>query len=72
MNALDFALKALQALQSLPQLLQAGSEVVQLVEETRARLQSMRDEGRDPSPGEWDDLNARIDVLRGRLQSDDT
>lgn len=67
-TALDYALKALQA---LPGLIAAGRDVTELAAETGQRLKDMRDEGRDPTPGEWDDLNARIDVLRGRLHSDD-
>lgn len=66
--ALEFALKVLQV---LPGLIAAGKDVSELVTESRDRLQEMRDQGRPPSDGEWDDLNARIDVLRGQLHSDE-
>lgn len=64
-TALDFALKLLEA---LPQLIQAGQDATDLI----GQLKEMRDTGQDPSPGQWDDLNARIDLLRGQLHSDDT
>ena len=68
-GALDFALKILQV---LPGLIAAGKDVTQLITDTSQRVQEMRDQNRDPTPGEWDDLNAQIDSLRGRLHSDDT
>jgi hypothetical protein len=64
MNALAYALQLLQA---LPALIQAGQDAADLV----ARVKEMHDQGRDPSPGEWDDLNARIATLRGDLHADD-
>lgn len=66
MNAIAYAL---QLLNSLLPLIEAGKDVSELIAETRERLQNMHVEGRDPTPGEWDDLNARIDVLRGELHA---
>lgn len=69
MDALAYVLQLLNA---LPQLIQAGHDVTDLITETRERLKDMQAGNRPPSPGEWDDLNARIDTLRGKLHSDDT
>jgi hypothetical protein len=66
MSALAYALQLLTA---LPQLIQAGADVMDMITEAQERLQNMQDEGRDPTPGEWDDLNARIDDLRGELHA---
>jgi hypothetical protein len=63
MNALAYALQLLQA---LPALIQAGQDASDLI----ARVKEMHDQGRDPTPGEWDDLNARIAPLRGDLHTD--
>lgn len=63
-TAIDYALKLLEA---LPALIQAGHDASDMV----LRVRNMRDEGRDPTPGEWDDLNARIDFQRKKLHSDD-
>lgn len=68
MNAIAYALQLLNA---LPQLIQAGHDVAALIQETRDRLQNMADENRDPTPGEWDELNAQIDLKRGKLHSDE-
>lgn len=64
MNALAMALQLLNA---LPALIAAGVEVKDLIEDQTAKLQAMADEGRDPTPAEWDDLNAKIDALRAEL-----
>jgi hypothetical protein len=66
MSALAYALQLLAA---LPQLIQAGADVMQMITEAKDRLQNMQDEGRDPTPAEWDDLNARIATLRGELHA---
>ncbi len=63
-NALAYALQLLQA---LPGLIQAGQDASDLI----AHVKEMHDQGRDPSPGEWDDLNARIGLQRGDLHSDE-
>jgi len=58
---------ALQLLASLPQLIQAGIDVTALVMEGQAKLKEMQAQGREPTAGEWDDLNDRISALRGEL-----
>lgn len=68
MNAIAYALQLLNA---LPALIQAGHDVSELITDTRDRLKNMETEGRDPTPGEWDDLNARVGLLRGDLHSDE-
>lgn len=60
---------ALQLLQSLPALIAAGAEVKGLIEDQTAKLKDMADTGRDPTPQEWDELNAQIDKLRTSLHS---
>jgi hypothetical protein len=67
MNALAMALQLLNA---LPTLIAAGIEVKGLIEEETAKLQTMADEGRDPTPAEWDALNTRIEGLRAELHKD--
>lgn len=64
MNALLFAT---QLLQSLPGLIAAGVEVVDLIQKGNAKLKELQAEGRDPTPEEWDDLNDSIDEKRRRL-----
>ena len=61
-SALDFAL---QLLAQMPALLQAGINVVDLIQQ----VQEMRDQDRAPTVAEWDALNARIRSLQGRLHS---
>lgn len=60
---------ALQLLQSLPALIAAGAEVKGLIEDQTAKLKDMADTGRDPTPQEWDELNAQIDKLRTSLHN---
>lgn len=60
---------ALQLLQSLPALIAAGAEVKGLIEDQTAKLKDMADTGRDPTPQEWDELNAQIDKLRASLHN---
>lgn len=64
MNALMYALQLLQA---LPQLIQAGVEVTGLITKARDALQSMSDEARAPTPDEWQALDDEIAKLRGEL-----
>ena len=60
-------LMALQLLQSLPSLIAAGAEVTTLIQEQSTKLQDMANTGRKPTDQEWDELNAKIDALRGQL-----
>jgi hypothetical protein len=66
MGALAFAV---QLLSSLPTLIQAGVDVTNLVKDSTDKLKGMQDEKRDPTPQEWDALNARIKALRDELHA---
>jgi hypothetical protein len=55
---------ALQVLGALPQLLVAGQDVLDLVEQSNAKLEAMQDAGRDPTPAEWKELDDMIDELQ--------
>jgi len=58
---------AMQALTLLPGLIQAGAEVLTLIQSTTAAIQAMQTEGRDPTQAEWDALNAASDTALARL-----
>lgn len=60
---------AITLLTALPQLIKAGMDVTALIQESTARMQAMQAERRDPTPAEWDALNAQIDALRKELHS---
>lgn len=62
-------LYATQILGILPQLISAGSNVVDLVNHGNAALAAMQTEKRDPTPAEWDELNAKIKALQDQLHS---
>lgn len=62
-------LYATQLLTMLPSLLAAGKNVVELVETGNAALKAMADENREPTPDEWDALNARIKALQKELHA---
>lgn len=64
MSALLFAT---QLLQSLPGLIAAGIEVVDLIKHGNDKLKEFQAEGRDPTDEEWDALNDAIDSKRKRL-----
>lgn len=66
MTALAYALQFLTA---LPQLIQMTQQVKELVEDTKASLEKMQAEGRNPTPDEWALLNTRIDALLQQLNS---
>ena len=66
MDGLSFAIQMLEA---LPRLVAAGVDIKALVEQTSAKLAAMRAEKRDPTPQEWEQLNAQIDLLRARLHT---
>lgn len=67
MNTLAFLLQALQA---IPPLLKAGADIAQFVKDTTAKVEVMQAEGRDPTPAEWDALNAIIATGREALHDD--
>ena len=60
---------ALQLLNVLPGLVNAGINVATLIQDSRAALQKMQDENRDPTPEEWDALNQKIRDLRQALHA---
>ena len=66
MTALAYAI---QLLGIVPSLISAGTSVVQLVTDGKAKLTQMQAENRDPTQAEWDALNAQIASLRKDLHS---
>jgi len=56
-------------LQSIPAILAAGGNVALLVAQASAALHLMLSEKREPSPAEWDALNAITASLRGQLHA---
>jgi hypothetical protein len=66
MGAIPFAITLLS---SLPQLIKAGMDVTSLIQDSMAKMKTMEEEKRDPTPQEWDALNAQIDALRKELHS---
>lgn len=69
MNALALAMNFIDR---LPALLQAGAavaHVVDLLGQHKAMQDTLASEGRDPTPAEWDALNARLDALEKQLQA---
>lgn len=61
---------ALQLLAALPSLIEAGVNVRNMIEKGRERIAAMQAEGRDPTDEEWAELNAEIEALNRRLNSD--
>jgi hypothetical protein len=57
----------LQLAASLPQLLAAGADMVTAWKQGAAKMQQLADEKRDPTPAEWDALNASIDAKLAEL-----
>lgn len=66
MPAIGFAIQLLTA---LPSLVKAGMDITALVQDSTAKLNQMQAEKRDPTPEEWDDLNAKIKALREELHA---
>lgn len=60
---------ALQLMTAIPGLIQAGVDITRTVTDARDKLAQMDAEGRDPTPSEWDALNANIARLRGELHA---
>ena len=63
------ALFALQLLSSLPQLIQAGLDVRELIARGEKSLKLMLEEKRDPSEAEWAAINAYTKKLRAELHA---
>jgi hypothetical protein len=64
-------LYAIQILNAIPQLIAAGQSVMTVVNQGTVAIQNMIAEKRDPSPAEWDQLNATINALRAQLHAGD-
>lgn len=64
MNALQYVLAALAAIE---QLAQAGASVMALVSEVKATVTAMQAESRDPTDDEWAALNAQIKAELDKL-----
>ncbi len=60
---------ALQLIGEAEPLIAAGVNVANLLKTGSAALKAMQDENRDPSPAEWDALNAQIKALREELHA---
>lgn len=60
---------AITVLEALPQLIQAGEEVISMIKSTSTALKQMQKEGRDPTPSEWDALNKTIESLMAQLEA---
>jgi len=58
---------AISTLSVLPGVIEAGAEVLQLIEGTVASLKIMQSQSRDPSDAEWSAIHMQIDALRGEL-----
>jgi N-acyl-D-aspartate/D-glutamate deacylase len=60
---------ALNLLTALPGLIEAGANVVAVVQHGTAKVKQLQTEGRDPTPAEWDELDTMINGLRGQLHA---
>ncbi len=58
---------ALQALSLLPSLIQAGAEIVSIIQSTTTALHAMHAEDRDPTDTEWATLTAASEAALARL-----
>lgn len=54
-------------LQLLPSLIQAGIDVVGLINSTNSVISAAQAAGRDPTDAEWNALDAQISALRAQL-----
>ena len=53
----------------LPSLIQAGMEVMTLIQNTTSALRAMQAEGRDPTEAEWAALQAASEAALARLDT---
>lgn len=60
---------ALNLLTALPGLIEAGVNVVSLAQQGAAKVKQLRNENRNPTPQEWDELDAMIKGLQGQLHA---
>lgn len=61
----------MQVMAYLPAALKGVEEARDLIEFGIGRIRAMIDEDRDPSPQDWDELNAKIDAMTEPMHSDD-
>ncbi|CAB4223388.1 hypothetical protein UFOVP1670_37 [uncultured Caudovirales phage] len=52
----------------IPKLIAAGTNIAAAIQEHKAKVGQMVLEKRDPTPAEWDAVNAEIQDLRSELQ----
>lgn len=57
------------ALELGPKLVALGLDLAGFVGGAVAKAKVMRDENRDPTPEEWDELNARVQDVHQRIQA---
>lgn len=60
---------AIQVLTQLLGLVPAATAAWTMVQDSRNKLEQMRAEKRDPTPAEWDSLNAQTAALLKQLNS---
>lgn len=59
---------AIQAFEGLSELVSGASEAIKFIQDAVTALKAMQADGRDPTPEEWDALDAQIEALRSQLQ----
>ena len=47
--------------------LKLAPELKESYDKSKAKLEQIISEGRDPTPEEWDEINSNIDALRSQL-----
>lgn len=68
MGALEFGLLAMEI---VPRIIAGASGAIQAFNNAKSVYQTLVREQRDPTPEEWDKLNAEIAALQNRLHSDE-
>ena len=68
MGALALVLTSLSVLQ---QLLEAGTTAYTIVTKLNDTVQKMKDENRDPTQAEWDEMHAELQKARDELNTDE-
>jgi N-acyl-D-aspartate/D-glutamate deacylase len=60
---------ALNLLTALPGLIEAGANVVGVIQHGTAKVKQLQTEGRDPTQAEWDELDTMVNGLRAQLHA---
>lgn len=68
-SAIDFAISLLS---KLPSLIQAGVDIMAVVNQGREQLQDMQAQNRGPTAEEWETLDASVNQHLGDLNSPST